>query len=85
MQPYARLHVFAHGCQARGVILRVEMSATPPPQTQTPMSTRSGGGVHPEFSVYVGNLDPDTSLQDMEELIYELFLQVRIKYKGDMI
>ena len=34
--------------------------------------------MHPEFSVYVGNLDPDTSLQDMEELIYELFLQVRI-------
>ena len=30
----------------------------------------------PEFSVYVGNLDPDTSLYDMEELIYELFLQV---------
>ena len=30
-----------------------------------------------EYSIYVGNLDPDTSLSDMEELIYELFLQVR--------
>ena len=35
-----------------------------------------GSWVDPEFSVYVGNLDPDTSLYDMEELIYELFLQV---------
>ena len=53
-------------------------SATPPAQTQASTCTsRSGGGVRSEFSVYVGNLDPDTSLQDAEELIYELFLQVR--------
>ena len=31
-----------------------------------------------EFSVYVGNLDPETAVADMEELLYELFLQVRI-------
>ena len=29
-----------------------------------------------EFSVYVGNLDPETAVADMEELLYELFLQV---------
>lgn len=37
---------------------------------------RPAGGVDAEFSIYVGNLDPDTSLSDVEELIYELFLQV---------
>ena len=34
-----------------------------------------------EYSVYVGNLDPATSLSDMEDLIYELFLQVKSLYK----
>ena len=34
-----------------------------------------------EYSVYVGNLDPATSLSDMEDLIYELFLQVSRCYK----
>jgi len=29
-----------------------------------------------ENSVYVGNLDINVNLADMEELIYELFLQV---------
>lgn len=29
-----------------------------------------------EYSVYVGNLDLTVPLADMEELIYELFLQV---------
>ena len=33
-------------------------------------------GTEPEFSVYVGNLDLRSSLADMEELLYELFLQV---------
>ena len=33
-------------------------------------------GVDPEYSVYVGNLNPTTALSDMEDLIYELFLQV---------
>ena len=33
-------------------------------------------GVDGEYSVYVGNLDPGTALSDMEELLYELFLQV---------
>lgn len=36
----------------------------------------SRGGVVGEHSVFVGNLDPETSLADMEELLYELFLQV---------
>lgn len=30
-----------------------------------------------EFSVYVGNLDCRIPLADLEELLYELFLQVR--------
>ena len=59
-------------------------SATPPvqqQQLQTSTPGRSGGidsrgWVDANFSVYVGNLDPDTSHQDTEELIYELFLQV---------
>ena len=33
--------------------------------------------VDPRFSVYVGNLPNSVSLRDMEELLYELFLQVR--------
>jgi len=33
--------------------------------------------VDPRFSVYVGGLPADVSLSDMEELLYELFLQVR--------
>ena len=33
-------------------------------------------GVDPEYSVYVGNLNPSTTLSDMEDLIFELFLQV---------
>ena len=33
-------------------------------------------GVDREYSVYVGNLNPSTTLSDMEDLIYELFLQV---------
>ena len=33
-----------------------------------------------EFSVYVGNLDHSVPLADMEELIYELFLQVTTLY-----
>ena len=42
-------------------------------------SSSSGGksGTIPELSVYVGNLDSDTALAKMEELLYELFLQVR--------
>ena len=32
----------------------------------------------PDFTIFVGNLDPDTSLSDMEEFIYELFLQVSV-------
>lgn len=32
--------------------------------------------VNPRFSVYVGNLPNSVSLSDMEELLYELFLQV---------
>ena len=40
-------------------------------------ASSSKGGVNGDFSVYVGNLDSDTSLPDMEELLYELFLQVR--------
>ena len=36
----------------------------------------SKSGVSAEFSVYVGNLDAETSLSDLEELVYELFLQV---------
>ena len=33
--------------------------------------------VDPRFSVYVGGLPADVSLSDMEELLYELFLQVK--------
>ena len=44
-----------------------------------------GSWVDPEFSVYVGNLDPDTSLYDMEELIYELFLQVGAAFNSKNI
>ena len=36
----------------------------------------SRAGVSAEFSVYVGNLDTETSLSDLEELLFELFLQV---------
>ena len=55
---------------------------TPPPPQEAQQQSRNGGNgsckrVDAEFSVYVGNLDPDTSVEDMEELLYELFLQVR--------
>ena len=33
--------------------------------------------VDPRFSVYVGNLSNSVTLSDMEELLYELFLQVK--------
>jgi len=33
--------------------------------------------VDPRFSVYVGGLPTNVSLGDMEELLYELFLQVK--------
>lgn len=36
----------------------------------------ANSGIDGEYSVYVGNLDPATSLSDMEDLLYELFLQV---------
>lgn len=36
----------------------------------------NSSSVDPEYSVYVGNLNPCTALSDMEDLIYELFLQV---------
>ena len=36
----------------------------------------AASGVDPEYSVYVGNLNPATTLSDVEDLIYELFLQV---------
>ena len=39
-------------------------------------SSGSRGGVAKEFSVFVGNLDLDTPVAEMEELLYELFLQV---------
>ena len=32
------------------------------------------------YSVYVGNLDCSTSVADLEELVYELFLQVGTSY-----
>ena len=53
-----------------------------PPATSSSASGSSAGGrtgVLGEFSVYVGNLDPETAVADMEELLYELFLQVRIR------
>ena len=57
---------------------------TPPPPAAEVRQPQGGGNssckpvwVDAEFSVYVGNLDPDASVEDMEELIYELFLQVR--------
>lgn len=57
-------------------------SATSPVQQQPAQASTSGvirptrGWLDSKFSVYVGNLDLDTSHQDTEELIYELFLQV---------
>ena len=61
-------------------------SPTPPPpaaEARQPQGRNGGGNssckplwVDAELSVYVGNLDPDTSVEDMEELLYELFLQV---------
>ena len=36
----------------------------------------TASGVDPEYSVYIGNLNPATTLSDIEDLIYELFLQV---------
>ena len=50
-------------------------SSASPALTQS-TNSYNGWAVDGEFSVYVGNLDPDTSLQDAEELLYELFLQV---------
>ncbi|CAI8015012.1 hypothetical protein GBAR_LOCUS9355 [Geodia barretti] len=60
-------------------------SPTPPPpaaEAGQPQGRNGGGNssckplwVDAELSVYVGNLDPDTSVEDMEELLYELFLQ----------
>ena len=41
-----------------------------------PGASCKGCWVEAAYSVYVGNLDPDTSVHDMEELLYELFLQV---------
>lgn len=40
-----------------------------------------------EFSVYVGNLDCRIPLADLEELMYELFLQVSENtwYKGSKV
>ena len=63
----------------------MESPTPPPPAAEVRQSLgRNGGGsssckavrVDAELSVYVGNLDPDTSVEDMEELLYELFLQV---------
>lgn len=50
-----------------------------PPATSSSASAGGRTGVLGEFSVYVGNLDPETAVADMEELLYELFLQVRIR------
>ncbi len=33
-----------------------------------------------EYSVYVGNLECTVPVSDMEEILYELFLQVSMKY-----
>jgi len=50
-----------------------------PPNTSNSASVGGRTGVVGEFSVFVGNLDPETALAEMEELLYELFLQVRIR------
>ena len=50
-----------------------------PPNTSSSASAGGRTGVLGEFSVFVGNLDPETALAEMEELLYELFLQVRIR------
>ena len=50
-----------------------------PPATSSSASAGGRTGVLGEFSVYVGNLDPETAVADMEELLYELFLQVRLE------
>ena len=49
------------------------------PSDAEPASSSGGGGragVLGDYSVFVGNLDPETTVADMEELLYELFLQV---------
>lgn len=49
-----------------------------PSDAEPPSGSSAGGraGVLGDFSVFVGNLDPETAVADMEELLYELFLQV---------
>ena len=67
--------------------MQSQTSPPPPEEVQQQAKSNNGGNggstsscktvwVNAEFSVYVGNLDPDTSVEDMEELLYELFLQV---------
>ena len=58
-----------------------------PSDAEPPSSSSAGGraGVLGDFSVFVGNLDPETAVADMEELLYELFLQVLILHLENLL